>query len=475
MMGKKPPRQFGFDNRPPTPPPTRWSELLGAVDELIDFEPVRRMAKPHFADVGRPSIDPVMMFKIMLTGFLLGIPSDRRLVEECADRASVRAFLGLGHDDDLPSHSSLTHWRQRLGPGFFRQMLHEIVGQCEGHGMTLSGARTIDATEVKAQASKDGPTVEVPGDAGEVDEFVDRVFKDDLSDDSDEPDDGAAGASGASGGDTTPVNTHDPDARLQRKTHGIAEFRYNSSFWTDVSSGLIIDATATAFERAETILDHLWNDPGPVTEIVADLGYDSGPVLQAALQCGVTVYLPPAADRSRGMLDKSLFAYIPDRDLYICPAGNELKRSRDDTQRRQTFYTALQSDCRACPLKDQCTTASRRSISRMYTERARNTAVRCGPRYEALQRQRRIDEHLHMLAKRDHAMSRARSVGLDAMKSQAAGTAMAINLKRLVKFMERQGSPSAQNRQALGAFLCLFALLAALNAHHRTHRIPKTR
>ena len=490
MLGKQPPTQFGFDNLPPHPPPTRWSELLQSISQLLDFEPIRDSAGPYFAECGRPSLDPILMFKMMLVGYLLDIPSDRRLVEECADRASVREFLGLGWSDPLPVHASFTHWRQRLGADFFREALHEVVRQCAAHGMVLSAARTVDATTVKAQASKRGPTVAVPQDAA-VDEFVETCFEQDrehgpyarsdhgevigqLPPTEAEDDAGAGHAAGearsGSGEDRTIlINTHDPEARLQRKSREIAQFRYNVSFCTDVATGLITDATATGFERAETAVDHLWRDPGQVRELAADRLYDSGQVLQALQQRGVSCYVPAPRSSSGGRIDKSQFSYLEMLDRYICPRGAELKLSRDDARRGQRHYTALVSDCKGCPDKRRCTPAARRSLSRQYAQGARDRAVRSGHRYWLLQRQRRINEYLHMVGKRDHGLSRARGLGLEAMRIQAAMTAVAIDLKRLVGFGGRVVSPAAAERARLCAMLALLGMLIARSRPQR-HR-----
>lgn len=491
MMGKQPPTQFGFDNLPPNAPPTRFSELLRAIDQFIDFSPVREMAAPYFADSGRPSVDPIVMFKIVLVGFVLDIPSNRRLIDDCKDRASIREFLGLGWSDDVPAHSSLTHWRQRLGPNFFREMLHEIVRQCADHGMVLSGTRTVDATTVKAQASKRGPTASVPRD--DVDAFVNECFEQDREHDSytkaddgevigeveaDDRDDGDddAGTSARSGtGDdkTILINLHDPDARLQRKTHEIADFRYNVSFCTDMATGLITDATATGFEQAWTTVEHVLHDPGSVDEIIADALYDAGHTLQALQHLGVRCYVPKPRSRSDGKFDKSLFTYVPLLDIYLCPHRKPMKRYRNDRKRGQLHYIALQSDCQACPDRERCTTAKRRSVSRQYTQDARDRAVRDGHRYQVFMRQRRIDEHLHMLAKRDHGMTRARWVGLEAMQVQAAGTAMAINLKRLVRFKGRTGQPPVSMQRpdaARAGLLCLLCAISARTTHRRRFR-----
>ena len=512
MRGKRPPTQFAFENPPPPALQTRAARLLRSILELVDFEPLGDMAAGYFAERGRPSIDPVVMIKMMVLGYLFDIPSDRQLVDECADRNSFREFLGFGINESMPVHSNFTHWRQRLGEEFFRRALHQVVMQCAGQGMKLSGARTVDATTVKAQADKRGPIIEVPRDA-DVARYVEKHFAaepddepaDEVADAStekqptdagaesadgpaaeasekppgelgaepdDEPADEVADAStekqptdagaesadgpaaaataesvagGANnstekqtkkprgGGATIAINRHDPDARLQRKTREVAQFRYNVSFSADAESGLICDASADAWERAETAVAHVDHDPGHVEELAADALYDSGDVLAELQKRGVTCYVPRTDHDRAGQLSKDGFAYDAKRDVYICPEGAALKHSRYDEKRAQHFYTALASDCRDCPLKAQCTPAQRRSLSRQDSEPAREAAVRAGARYEQLQRRRRINEHLNMLGKRDHCLARARSVGLNAMGIQAALTAIAINLCKLVR------------------------------------------
>jgi len=155
-----------------------------------------------------------------------------------------------------------------------------------------------------------------------------------------------------------------------------------------------------------------------VEELAADGLYDSGKVLAELQERGVTCYVPRIAHDRAGQLSGAgstdEFAYDAERDVYICPAGAELPHTRYDEKRTQHFYTARVSDCRDCPLKARCTPAQRRSLSRQDSEPARERAVRAGPRYEQLQRRRRINEHLNMLGKRDHCLARARSLGVEA-------------------------------------------------------------
>ncbi len=478
MVGKREPTQFGFLNPPPPKSRSRVDRLLQRVDELIDFEPVRERVAPHFAENGRPSIDPVLMIKMMIVGLLLGIPSDRQLVEECADRISVRRFLGLGLTDPLPAHSSFTHWRQRLGTPFFRSLLHEIVGQCQSHGMTLSGDRTVDGTIVKAQASRQGPVVQVPK-GWDVDEYLRQISADDRRVRAEAGDDPPADPPPDAGGKTTPVNTHDPDARLTRKSvHDIADFRYVVSLCADAHNGLVTDATAYAREWAATTAEHVLHDIGEVKRLVADGLYDDGKALAKLYWQQVQAFVPETKHARNGQLGRDRFRYDPGRDVFICPNGCVLKKSRYRADTGQSFYVARASDCRACPLKAQCTSAKRRTVTRQDYEWAREWAVRAGPEYELLQRCRRVNEHLNLMAKRDHGMTRARGLGLDAMRIQAALTAVAIDLRKLVRFDDRRrcGALCAASLALFCAHMAHWRrLIGALTDRHDARGHPPNR
>ena len=338
----------------------------------------------------------------------------------------------------MPVHASFTHWRKRLGAGFFASVLHEIVRQCVAHGIKLSTARTVDATAVKAQADTNGPKVEVPKDA-DVDEFLDDYFAGDA--DSADPDETP----------TTPINTHDPDARAQTKRDQRYGYYYQVSFSVDAYSGLICDATANGLEHAETTVEHVDNDPYEVDELAADSLYDNADALAQLQSRDIQTYVPKRNHDKPGALSKDLFTYDSDANTYTCPQGKVLECCRFDEKKQLYYYIAKAGDCTDCPLKAACTKAKRRTVTRVANEAARELTIRAGPRYDQLMARRNINEHVNLLAKRDHAMVRARALGLDAMCIQACLTGMAIDIKKLVRWR---------------LHLCLL-LIAALSAHRR--------
>ena len=420
MQRPLPPRQASLFVVPSPVPDTAKRRLLLALEPLLDFSAARAAAAPFFADRGRPAIPVERMLKAMLIGCLFGINSDRRLAEECADSRAFSEFLGLRADEPMFSHASFTHWRQRLGPEYFREFLHDIVRQCVAHGMPLGQARTVDATTIKAQASLDGPLVSLPRGV-EIDQYLQEAFA------ADEPALPVAE-------DNIPTNLHDPDARLQRKGKEPADFSFQGSFSADPDSGLIVDATATPTEQPPTMVDHVDHDPGVVRELVADSRYDDGTSLEQLQERQVTPYVPRASRKRAGQISKDEFVYEPEHDRYRCPNGCYLNFFNVEPKQRRRRYAANQADCAICPLKAQCTKGRRRYVERNFHEQAREQTVREGPRYRQLMRARRIAEHLFMLAKRDHGLRRARSLGLAAACIQVALTAVAINLKKLVRF-----------------------------------------
>lgn len=232
MLGEHEPEPQLTFFLPPVIPASAKRDLLQRLNRLINWNAFRELARPYFSTQGRPSVDPVVMVKMMVVGMLFGFTSDRRLVEECADSAAITEFLGYRPGEPLPVHASFTHWRQRLGPAFFRDALHLVVAQAQTLGMELSTGRTMDGTNVKAQAGKQGPIIEMPVAADPV-EFVAQFFRGEV-----EPADPEQEK-------TIPVNLHDPEARLQRKKGETADYRYCASFSVCTETGLICDATAT--------------------------------------------------------------------------------------------------------------------------------------------------------------------------------------------------------------------------------------
>src|SRR5206468_1668810 len=131
-------------------PPVHFYRHLEAK---LDLSFVRELVVHRYAMVGRPSVDPVVFFKLQLVMFFEGIRSERELVRVAADRLSVRWYLGYDLHEPLPDHSSLTRIRQRYGPAVFRRFFEAIVEQCQQAGLIWGQELYFDATKVDANAA----------------------------------------------------------------------------------------------------------------------------------------------------------------------------------------------------------------------------------------------------------------------------------------------------------------------------------
>jgi transposase len=126
------------------------------LDRALDLSFVRELVQHSYvAGKGRPSIDPVVFFRLQLVMFFEGIRSERQLLRLAADRLSVCWFLGYNLDEPLPDHSSLTRICARYGLEVFRRFFEEVVEQCRRAGLVWGKELYFDATKVNANASLD--------------------------------------------------------------------------------------------------------------------------------------------------------------------------------------------------------------------------------------------------------------------------------------------------------------------------------
>src|SRR6266568_8998143 len=123
------------------------------LDRVLDLPFVRDLVKKTYAHGGRPSIDPVVFFKLQLVMFFEDIRSERLLMRQVADRLSVRWYLGYDFGEPLPDHSSLTRIRTRYGIDVFRRFFERIVEQCQQDGLVWGKELYADATKVQANAA----------------------------------------------------------------------------------------------------------------------------------------------------------------------------------------------------------------------------------------------------------------------------------------------------------------------------------
>src|SRR3954449_412224 len=122
------------------------------LEAKLDLGFVRDWTQELYADRGRPSIDPVVFFKLQLVMFFEGIRSERQLIATASLNLANRWYLGYALDEELPDHSSLTRIRQRLGVEVFQHFFEKVVDLCQEAGLVWGRELYFDATKVEANA-----------------------------------------------------------------------------------------------------------------------------------------------------------------------------------------------------------------------------------------------------------------------------------------------------------------------------------
>src|SRR6202047_3479764 len=135
------------------------THLLRLIDKHISLAFVREKLKESYSDTGRPSIDPELLLRILLIGYLYGITSERKLVEELRMHLAWRWFTGLGFDQEIPHHSTFSknrHGRFQESK-LFEQLFEQIVRQCVEVGLVQGTHLSVDGSFIEANAAKESP------------------------------------------------------------------------------------------------------------------------------------------------------------------------------------------------------------------------------------------------------------------------------------------------------------------------------
>jgi transposase len=153
------------------------------LEAKLNLSFIREWTRDLYAERGRPSLDPVVIFKLQLVMFFEGIRSERQLIETASLNLAHRGYLGYALDEELPDHSSLTRIRQRLGVDIFQHFFEQVVDLCQEAGLVWGRELYFDGTKVEADSHFDSL---VPRFSYEVKHHLGDHFSD-----SPPPDDGA--------------------------------------------------------------------------------------------------------------------------------------------------------------------------------------------------------------------------------------------------------------------------------------------
>jgi len=451
------------------------------LDAALDLGFVREWARECYADKGRPSIDPVVFFRLQLIMFFEGIRSERKLVETASLNLAHRWYLGYALDEPLPDHSSLTRIRQRLGIQIFERFFERVVDLCQDAGLVWGAELFVDATKVRANADVDslvprffheakthvadlfggGDATGLQEDAGPAavgDELPAAVVRlphaggDGPLPMGDPPwrlleerrlDPHREAAWGYQRVSAWRVSPTDPDATPMQTKTGTA-LGYHDHYVVDGGKArIILAALVTPADVMENVpmRDLLWRvrfrrklRPRQVT---GDTTYGTTDNIVALEDAGIRAYLPlPDFDARTPFFGKGAFAYDAEADVYRCPGGETLRFRTHKHTERVRAYQAPAATCNACALKAQCTDSGngrqvKRGFDEAYLERVRGYHD-TEPYRKAMGKRRVWVEPLFAEAKDWHGLRRFRLRGLENVNIEGLLVAAGQNLKRLL-------------------------------------------
>ena len=422
--------------------------LLRLIDRVVDFGFVRNRLQGTYSAIGRPSIDPEVLVRLLLVGYLYGITSERRLMQEVRMHLAYRWFVRLNFDQPIPDHSTISknrHGRFRES-GVFREVFEEIVGRCLAAGLIDGRHLIVDGTLVAADASARSRVTrtESPERA-----HVSRSVEDYLTElERENPVEPSMAPTLTPTPALPPTrSTTDPDAAWAVK-RGPAAFAYFDHYLVDRDSRVIVgvDATPARFsqetEAARRMLDHVGQLGLHPESLSADKAYGSGEFLAWLLGRGIQPYIAVIDRRHqrKGRFNRDDFRYDPAEDVYVCPGGQALRYRGEPCGTQGVIYSSLPSQCRLCPQKVRCTSGRYRKLFVHRHEAARET-VRALSRTAAYTQARRTRYRIEALfgeLKQQMRLRRVRLRRLWNVAEQFHLAAAAQNLKRLVRVLARQ-------------------------------------
>ncbi|CCB66472.1 IS1182 family transposase [Hyphomicrobium sp. MC1] len=442
MMGRREHGQaqlfYAFDLDDAVP----QDHLVRGIAAVLDLSWLHVELAPHYSNTGRPSIDPELLIRMLVLGYVFAIRSERQLVCEVQVNLAYRWFCGLGIEDKVPDHSAFSRARNERfrDSNVLRVVFERVVAACIRARLVGGEGFAVDASLIEADAnkcrSKPGSEWDKDIDASTARRAVREYFE--------TLDDAAYGK--ASPVAPKFVAASDPAAQWTGAQKSKAIFAYADNYLIDTKHGIIVDVEASrAIRQAEvgasrTMIARTERRFGLKPDwLAADTAYGSAENLAWLVEeKGIAPHVPviDKSAREDGTFSRSDFMYDAKRDCYVCPAGAELTTTGRVRDGGTLAYLASVNDCRVCPLKSRCCPKTpQRKVPRSIHEAARDVARHIAETkaYEQTRRQRKKVEMLFAHLKRILRMGRLRLRGPRGVQDEFTLAAIAQNLRRMAR------------------------------------------
>jgi transposase len=417
--------------------------LLRKVDKHIDFSFIHDLVKDLYcADNGRPALDPTLLFKMLLVGYLFGVRSERQLVREVQVNVAYRWFLGLNLTDKIPDASTFSQNRRRRfnESGVYQQIFDEIVLQAISKRLVSGKHLFTDSTHLKANANKHKKTkVQVAASRQDYMDALDSAVEEDRLRHGKKP---LAPTTKAPVTREINKSTTDPDSGYMVRDEKPKGFFYLDHRTVDGKCNIITDVHVTPGNIHDSVpyLERLDRQIKrfdlPVEAVGLDAGYFTSAVCKGIEDrglYGVMGYRRPT--HKKGYFYKREYQYDADSDTYKCPAGQQLIYKTTNRE----GYRHYQSDpriCQHCEHLSRCTRNAKqvKTVTRHVWEASKERINQHRLTSEGkviYKRRKETVERSFADAKQLHGYRYARYKGLNRVQGQCLLVAAAQNIKKI--------------------------------------------
>ena len=338
------------------------NHLLRKIDQYIDFSFIPEKVKPYYSqDNGRPSLDPLVLFKMMFIGYFYGIRSERELERQIQTNVAYRWFLGLNLTDPVPHHSTIS-WNRRTrykDTDIFQEVFDEIVLQAMSHRMVDGRVLYTDSTHLKANANKKKfSKQEVQVETADYIDDLNEAITEDRLNHGKKP---LKEQEEVKKTKEIKISETDPESGYLYRENKPEGFFYLDHRTTDLKYNIITDVHITPgnIHDSKPYLQRLDRQIKRfnlnVEAVGLDAGYLTNPICHGIAQRNIFGVIAHRRYQSRkGFMPKWKYTYDRERDIYLCPEGEALTYATTDRDGYR-HYKSDPTKCKECPLLAQCT------------------------------------------------------------------------------------------------------------------------
>ena len=463
------------------------------LKNVLSLQWLYKATQKYYGTEGQQSIDPVVFFKLMLIGYLENLGSDRRIVNTVSLRLDMLFFIGYNIDEPLPWHSTLSRTRQLYGEELFKQLFKEVLKQCIDKGMVAGRRQVMDSVAVKANASMDSlMEKEILDDA--------LVYAEELKDEEEQSDEDDKEKQTVSAtrykavelhhqwkakaykdmpkrkhgkfvSNHTHYSTTDPDARVSVKPGRPRQLNYTAQVSVDTAHHVITQIQTDHADKKDSqclpslvnnTIDNLQIEGLQVEEVYADAGYSSGEALKALEENNITGYIPNFGQYKPS---REGFSYDKENDRYVCSQGKFLPFKKIITTSlgyKMKVYRSSSKDCGKCVLRSVCIGKSDfkkidDSVDKPYYDRMHARLQSVNREKIRQLRSSTVEPVLGTLVNY-LAMRRVNTRGIKQANKCIIMSAIAYNLKKLLKWEQRKTQTAVMALKKVVKNLCFFFL-----------------